>query len=237
MICWTAGAGDVHVLSAFQQLDVNTDHRLALQEIAVLSSLLQRIDNDGDGILSQAELFSDEADADWINAQIMRIQNGGRLPEPKPVPEPEQFIRTVPDFESEPEPQLGPLQQAEHPGSSTEGTALSSGESETAEQGDAAFIDGLSELTMVMDKAGSLGTLLNQHASSDDGDGSQPGRGRAVGNARSEQGLGVGSLIGNRDDSEGGSTRQQLEQGVEHNVDLEDTLALEEELRRVRGLQ
>ena len=236
-----AGAGDVHVLSAFQQLDVNSDHRLALQEIAVLSSLLQRIDNDGDGMLSQPELFSDEADADWINAQIMRMQHGGRLPEPKPVPEPEQFIRAVPDFESEPEPESGQSQQAErelkHPGSSTEGTALSSGESETGEEDDAAFIDGLSELTMMMDKAGSLGSLLNQHASSDDGDGSPPARSRGVGNARSEQGLDVGNLIGNRGDTDVGSTRPRLEQGVEHGVDLEDTLALEEELRRMRGLQ
>ena len=57
------GAGDVHVLPAFQRLDADGDSSLALVELQELGTFLTRMDQDGDGKLSQKELFSDEADA------------------------------------------------------------------------------------------------------------------------------------------------------------------------------
>lgn len=224
-------AGDVHVLSAFQQLDANTDHRLALNEIAVLASLLQRIDRDQNGLLSQTELFSDEADADWVKHQMVRIQDDSQLLEP--------------ELELEPEPELEPesVSRAEfgdqHDGNSAENAASLAPESETVEEDDAAFIDGLSELTMMMDKASSLGSLLNQHTSGDDVGSTRDRHGSST-DAQETRADGVHSY-GNKDGGSQapiGSRRwQQEDEQAKLGVELDSPLEAEEELRRMRALR
>jgi hypothetical protein len=148
--------GDVHVISAFQRLDADGDSRLTMDEITAVSVFLRRIDTDGDGLLSQAELFSDEADAEegWVTG-ASSTQGELGSPEPEPEWEPEHAQQGA----SSDEETVGDGVTTHSEDDADEAEA----EAETEEE-DAAFIDGLSELTMMMNKAGSLGSLLNQHA-------------------------------------------------------------------------
>lgn len=222
----------MHVLSVFQQLDVNADQRLARAEIAVLASLLERIDKDGDSLFSQAELFSDEADADWVKNQMGRIPASAEMGSGSGSGS--AFSGAL-----EPPPEQQPERESErdHGGSAAEGAASLVADSETDLEDDAAFIDGLSELTMMMDKASSLGSLLNQHLSTDDGGSAQSAQHRH-GNFGGAHGMGV-----DRASSDGsgssivGSRRQREVEQAKHDVDLEVTLEAEEELRRMRGLR
>lgn len=222
------------MLSVFQQLDVNADHRLALAEIVVLASLLERIDKDGDSLFSQAELFSDEADADWVKNQMGRIDassgmgsgsgsSSGFAFSGVPGPQPEQQR----ERKSERDPG----------GSAAESAAALVADSKMSLEDDAALIDGLSELTMMMDKASSLGSLLNQHVSTNDGGSTQSAQ-----HKHGNFGGAHGTVADRRTNSDGsgsivGSRRQRQEEQASHDVDLEVSLEAEEELRRMRGLR
>ena len=222
------------MLSVFQQLDVNADHRLALAEIVVLASLLERIDKDGDSLFSQAELFSDEADADWVKNQMGRIDassgmgsgsgsSSGFAFSGVPGPQPEQQR----ERKSERDPG----------GSAAESAAALVADSKMSLEDDAALIDGLSELTMMMDKASSLGSLLNQHVSTNDGGSTQSAQ-----HKHGNFGGAHGTVADRRTNSDGSgsivvSRRQRQEKQGSHDVDLEVSLEAEEELRRMRGLR
>lgn len=248
-----SGAGDVHVLSAFQQLDVNTDYRLSLNEIAVLSSLLERIDGNNDGLLSQAELFSDEADGDWVRTQMLRIQDGGptRQDTENGLGSPKHLPDSGTEPQPEPETEVTPGQNLKQKHDEIDNyvsaempfieSALLVGDSDTAEEEDAAFIDGLSELTMMMDKASSLGSLIGHSASTSEGISSESAYDTDSADSDDAHADSSNDDAGDTDgaqvDNSVRSRRQREEEHKGHNVDLDVTLELEEELRRMRGLR
>lgn len=105
---------------------------------------------------------------------------------------------------------IGGVPHGAWPGSPNPEIAASLGpEGETVKEDDAACFDEVSELTMMIGKASSLGSLLNQHTSDNDADSTQSAQDRHDGSADAQV-SGAGRVDSDDGSSDSGSPASRI---------------------------